>query len=131
MTAISALELARYGVTVNAIAPSARTRMTESAFGELQPPEGFDPMNPANIAPIVVALSADQAQNITGQTFLVWGGLVSPLRPWDIGPVLGGEERWKPEDLLQALVEANPEGLQPDGSQSMLSRFRGGRPRGG
>ncbi len=43
-TLIAAQELQRYGVTVNAIAPNARTRMTEAAFGEIPPPdEGFDP----------------------------------------------------------------------------------------
>jgi NAD(P)-dependent dehydrogenase (short-subunit alcohol dehydrogenase family) len=131
MTAIAALELARYGVTVNAVAPSARTRMTESAFGPMAAGDGFDPMDPANVAPIVVALSADAAQGITGQTFLVWGGLVSALRPWDLGPVLGADERWEPDDLLTALTETYPAGLRPEGSQPALTRFRGGRSRGG
>jgi NAD(P)-dependent dehydrogenase (short-subunit alcohol dehydrogenase family) len=131
MTAIAALELARYGVTVNAIAPSARTRMTESAFGEIEAPDGFDPMDPANVAPIVVALSADEAQRITGQTFLVWGGLVSALRAWDLGTVLGEDVRWDPEDLLTALTETYPDGLSPEGSGPILSRFRGGRSRAG
>ena len=72
LTLIAAQELARYGVTVNCLAPNARTRMTEATFGELPKPEdGFDPMDPANIAPIVVALSADDAQGITGQCFFV------------------------------------------------------------
>src|SRR3954449_7602436 len=45
-TVIAAQELHRYGVTVNCLAPNARTRMTESAFGELPPPDGFDPLDP-------------------------------------------------------------------------------------
>src|SRR5437868_11274489 len=66
-TVIAAQELARYGVTVNCLAPNARTRMTEAAFGEIAKPEdGFDAMDPANIAPVVVALCADEAQDVTG-----------------------------------------------------------------
>src|SRR6059036_1039845 len=69
-TVIAAQELGRYGVTVNCLAPNARTRMTEEAFGELPTEtEGFDPIDPANNSPIVVALCADQAQEITGQVF--------------------------------------------------------------
>src|SRR5215831_18500514 len=49
-TIIAAQELSRYGVTVNCLAPNARTRMTEVTFGELSvPTEGFDPMDPANM----------------------------------------------------------------------------------
>src|SRR5919202_7102604 len=79
-TLIAAQELQRYGVTVNAIAPNARTRMTEAAFGEIPPPEeGFDPADPANNSPIVVALCADEAQAVTGQVFFVYGGVVNML----------------------------------------------------
>src|ERR1700742_1243376 len=61
-TLIAAQELARYGVTVNCLAPNARTRMTETTFGELMAPEeGFDALDPANIAPVLVALCADEA----------------------------------------------------------------------
>src|SRR4029450_2001974 len=58
-TVITALELARYGVRVNAIAPGARTAMTESAFGELDFEGEFDPLDPANVAPVVVWLPAE------------------------------------------------------------------------
>src|ERR671931_1368077 len=76
-TIIAAQELGRYGVTVNCLAPNARTRMTEAAFGEIPKPEdGFDAIDPANMAPIVVALCADDAQEITGQCFFVYGGAV-------------------------------------------------------
>src|SRR3954470_3556259 len=84
LTVITAQELGRYGVTVNCLAPNARTRMTEAAFGEMPPPgDGFDAMDPANIAPIAVALCADDAQHITGQCFFIYGGAVNVLRPWD------------------------------------------------
>src|SRR5580765_6555411 len=74
LTLIAAQELQRYGVTVNCLAPNARTRMTEATFGEIpKPDDGFDTMDPANIAPVVVALCADEAQGITGQCFFVYG----------------------------------------------------------
>src|SRR4051795_2039353 len=86
LTLIAAQELRRYGVTVNALAPNARTRMTEAAFGEIPPPDdGFDPADPANNSPIVAALCADDAQGITGQVFFVYGGAVNMLRGWEAG----------------------------------------------
>ena len=61
-TIIVAQELQRYGVTVNCLAPNARTRMTEETFQMDAPPEGFDPLDPANVSAVVVALCADEAQ---------------------------------------------------------------------
>ncbi len=78
-TVIVAQELQRYGVTVNCLAPNARTRMTEETFQMDAPPEGFDPLDPANVSTVVVALCADEAQAITGQVFHVWGGAVNAL----------------------------------------------------
>ena len=75
LTLIAAQELARYGVTVNCLAPNARTRMTERRSAAMDAPEeGFDPLDPGNMSPLVVALCADEAQDITGQVFFVWGG---------------------------------------------------------
>src|SRR4051794_21277753 len=59
-TIIAAQELHRYGVTVNCIAPNARTRMTEETFDMSAPSEGWDPLDPSNMAPVIVALSADE-----------------------------------------------------------------------
>src|SRR5512133_2037725 len=111
-TLIVAQELARYGVTVNCLAPSARTRMTEETFGELSAPEeGFDPLDPANIAPVVVALCADDAQDVTGQCFFVWGGAVNVLRPWDAGEAIVQDGRWDAGDFLAQLRARFPEGV--------------------
>jgi NAD(P)-dependent dehydrogenase (short-subunit alcohol dehydrogenase family) len=126
LTLIAAQELHRYGVTVNCIAPNARTRMTEETFGDLPAPdEGFDPLDPGNMAPLVVALSADEAQDITGQCFFVWGGSVNVLRPWDAGELLAADERWDADALLAELRERFPEGVAPEGMVAMMGRAGG------
>jgi NAD(P)-dependent dehydrogenase (short-subunit alcohol dehydrogenase family) len=125
-TLIAAQELARYGVTVNCLAPNARTRMTEETFGELQKPdEGFDPLDPANMAPIVVALCADEAQGITGQCLFLWGGAVNVLRPWEAGELIASDERWDADDFLAELRARFPDGVAPAGMVEMMSRAGG------
>ena len=115
-TLIAAQELQRYGVTVNCLAPNARTRMTEQAFGEMTAPdEGFDPMDPGNMAPAVVALCADEAQGITGQCFFVYGGAINALRPWSAGELFAREGRWDADELLAELRERFPVGVAPEG----------------
>ena len=126
LTLIAAQELERYGVTVNCIAPNARTRMTEETFGELSKPEaGFDPLDAGNMSPLVVALSADEAQDITGQCFFVWGGVVNLLRPWEAGEAFVAEERWDADELLAALRERLPEGARPIGMLAAMEQAGG------
>jgi NAD(P)-dependent dehydrogenase (short-subunit alcohol dehydrogenase family) len=126
LTLIAAQELHRYGVTVNCIAPNARTRMTEETFGDLPTPEeGFDPLDPGNMAPLVVALCADEAQDITGQCFFVWGGSVNVLRPWDAGELFAADERWDAGALLAELRERFPEGAAPEGMVAMMGKAGG------
>ena len=125
-TLIAAQELQRYGVTVNCIAPNARTRMTEETFGDLPPPEdGFDPLDPANMAPLVVALAADDAQDITGQCFFVWGGSVNVLRSWDAGELFATDSRWDADELLSQLRERFPAGAAPAGMVAQMARAGG------
>jgi NAD(P)-dependent dehydrogenase (short-subunit alcohol dehydrogenase family) len=125
-TIIAAQELARYGVTVNCLAPNARTRMTEASFGEIPKPEdGFDAMDPANIAPIVVALCADEAQDITGQCFFIYGGAVNILRPWDAGELLARDDRWDADDFLAQLRERFPGGAAPEGMVAQMGKAGG------
>jgi NAD(P)-dependent dehydrogenase (short-subunit alcohol dehydrogenase family) len=125
-TLIAAQELQRYGVTVNCIAPNARTRMTEETFGDLPPPEdGFDPLDPANMAPLVVALAADEAQDITGQCFFVWGGSINVLRPWDAGELFAADSRWDADELLTQLRERFPDGAAPAGMVAQMARAGG------
>jgi NAD(P)-dependent dehydrogenase (short-subunit alcohol dehydrogenase family) len=125
-TLIAAQELHRYGVTVNAIAPNARTRMTEAAFGEIPSPEdGFDPADPANNSPIVVALCADEAQDITGQVFFVYGGVVNILSGWEAGELFASDERWDPDALLQELRDRLPDGAAPPGMLASMHQAGG------
>jgi len=115
-TLIAAQELGRYGVTVNCLAPNARTRMTEGTFGSIDAPEeGFDPMDPGNMSPVVVALCADEAQDITGQCFFVYGSAVNVLQGWSPGELLARDTRWDADELLAELRERFPSGAAPAG----------------
>jgi NAD(P)-dependent dehydrogenase (short-subunit alcohol dehydrogenase family) len=126
-TLVAAQELQRYGVTVNAIAPNARTRMTEAAFGAIPTPEdGFDPADPANNSPIVVALCADEAQTVTGQVFFVWGGAVNMLTGWQAGELFHADARWDPDALLAELRDRLPDGAAPAGMLASM-QDAGGR----
>ena len=101
---IVAMEMQRYGVTVNAIAPGARTRMTEKTFGDLSLPEGeFDALAPENIAPLVAYLASDAAAHITGQVFGVQGGLVQLYQGWSPVAQVEKDERWAPAELAEAM----------------------------
>ncbi|HEX4776826.1 MAG TPA: SDR family oxidoreductase [Acidimicrobiia bacterium] len=98
---VAAAELGRYGVSVNAIAPSARTRMTEDTFPEMmaKPAEGFDVMDPANISPLVVWLGSNDADGVTGQVFELVGGQVWIADNWRPLPGADKGDRWEPEEL--------------------------------
>ena len=114
-TIIAAQELGRYGVTVNCLAPNARTRMTEETFEMGDRPEGFDPLDPANMSPVVIALCADDAQEITGQVFHIWGGAVNALQGWTGGELFQRDEGWDADGLLAAMLERFPDGAAPAG----------------
>jgi NAD(P)-dependent dehydrogenase (short-subunit alcohol dehydrogenase family) len=114
-TVIVAQELQRYGVTVNCLAPNARTRMTEETFQMGAPAEGFDPLDPSNVSALVVALCADEAQAITGQVFHVWGGAVNALQGWSAGELFDAPDGWEPDALLAELVARFPDGVSPAG----------------
>jgi NAD(P)-dependent dehydrogenase (short-subunit alcohol dehydrogenase family) len=102
-TVIAAMEVGRYGVTVNAISPSALTRMTENlSMGRRaaeRPADDFDPFAPDNIAPLVVWLGSSESRGITGRVFNVAGGHVSVAEGWVEGPVADWSGRWDPAQL--------------------------------
>ena len=105
LTLNQAAEMGRYGVTANAIAPSARTRMTEGVFDEMmaKPESGFDAMDPANVSPLVVWLGSAESREVTGQIFEVAGGMLSVCDGWRTGPQVERGERWAPDEVGAAL----------------------------
>ncbi|MDQ3991336.1 MAG: SDR family oxidoreductase, partial [Actinomycetota bacterium] len=98
-TQIVSLEVARYGVQVNAIAPGARTRMTEKTFGDLRVEGEFDPLAPENIAPMVAFLCSEASEGITGQVFGVQGGLVQLYQGWTPVAEIDKGRRWGLDEL--------------------------------
>jgi NAD(P)-dependent dehydrogenase (short-subunit alcohol dehydrogenase family) len=101
MTLVAAAEMGRYGVTVNAIAPSARTRMTETVFAEMmtKPDNGFDAMAPENISPLVVWLGSIESRDVSGKVFEVEGGLIRVAEGWAHGSQIDKGAKWDPAEL--------------------------------
>jgi NAD(P)-dependent dehydrogenase (short-subunit alcohol dehydrogenase family) len=85
-TVIAAMELARYGVTVNAIAPAALTRMTENLGMGQASDEAKEQMSPRWIAPIITWLASAEARGVTGRVFDVSGRRLGLAEGWHIGP---------------------------------------------
>jgi NAD(P)-dependent dehydrogenase (short-subunit alcohol dehydrogenase family) len=84
MTIVLARELERIGIRVNAIAPVARTRLTEELAGDYMKPDesGFDRFDPANVAAVACWLASDAAAGISGQVVKVQGGILQLLEGW-------------------------------------------------
>jgi NAD(P)-dependent dehydrogenase (short-subunit alcohol dehydrogenase family) len=115
MTQVTAMEMARYGVTVNAVCPTARTRLTESGrMGGTEAPTGWHLMHPDNVGPFVAFLACDAAAGITGQVFGVFGGVVQRYDGWTPADLLQRAEPgpWDVEELLarsdELFVTAGP-----------------------
>ncbi len=99
---IAAMELGRYGVTVNCISPGALTRMTETmGMGNRDEPaaEAFDALAADNVAPLVVWLGSSESKGVTGRVFAVGGGRITVLEGWNEGPVADKGARWEPGEL--------------------------------
>ncbi|MFI7497165.1 SDR family oxidoreductase [Streptomyces sp. NPDC049687] len=116
LTLVAAAELARYGVQANAIAPAARTRMTEQTFAETMaaPESGFDAMAPENVSPLVVWLGSAASAGVTGRVFEAEAGRITVMEGWRPGPTADKGARWSPAEAGEAvqklLSEAEPPG---------------------
>jgi NAD(P)-dependent dehydrogenase (short-subunit alcohol dehydrogenase family) len=115
LTLIQAAEMGRYNITANAIAPSARTRMTEEVFAEMmkKPEKGFDAMDPANVAPLVVWLGSAESKDVTGQVFEVAGGEISVADGWRKGPAVDKGARWEPDEVGAAVRDLLAKAVPP------------------
>lgn len=108
LTLVQAAELARYGVTANALAPAARTSMTESAMPDVvkKPEDGsFDAWAAENVAPLVVWLGSAQSRHVSGQVFESQGGRISLGDGWRTGVTRDKGARWLPEEVGAAIDE--------------------------
>ena len=101
LTLVAAEELKGYGVTVNAIAPSARTRMTEGPFADKMatPDSGFDVMHPGNVSPVVAWLASDDAADVTGRVLEIEGGRLCVEDAWRHGPAVDKGARWEAAEV--------------------------------
>jgi len=125
---IVAQEMARYGVTCNAIAPAARTRMTEGAYGEIPAGHGdsdFDFWHPDNVAPMVVFLCSAESSHISGKVFGVQGDTIEIYRPWTSAAVVeNGGKRWRPAELLSAVEDLFAAAGIYHGAENMMAKLR-------
>ncbi|MFG3508932.1 SDR family oxidoreductase [Streptomyces sp. NPDC047821] len=112
LTLVAAAELARYGVQVNALAPAARTRMTERTFAAAMaaPRDGaFDAMAPENVSPLVVWLGSPASEGVTGRVFEAEGGRITVMDGWRPGPTADDAARRTPAEAgatARALLSA-------------------------
>ena len=115
LTLVQAAEMARYGITVNGLAPAARTSMTESAMPDVvkAPADGsFDAWSPDNVAPLVVWLGSLESSHITGKLFESQGGRISMCDGWRTDATIDKGARWQAEELGpivdQLIAQATP-----------------------
>ncbi|MFF4797567.1 SDR family oxidoreductase [Streptomyces sp. NPDC001351] len=115
LTLVAAAELRRYGVQVNAVAPAARTRMTERTFAETMtaPAAGFDAMAPGNVSPLVVWLGSAASAGVSGRVFEAEGGRITVMEGWRPGPSADKGARWSPGEAGEAALKLLAEAAQP------------------
>ena len=116
-TTVASAELGRYGATANAIAPAARTRMTEDLFPEAmkRPEHGFDVMAPENVSPVVVWLASTESKGVTGRVFEVMGGRLGVAEGWRHGPLLQHDGAFEPGEVGAAVEKLLAQAAGPTG----------------
>lgn len=109
LTIVQATELQRYGVLANAVAPVARTRLTENLFKEMMATEdsGFDSMHPGNIAPITLWLCSAENTEVTGRVFEAEGSTLTICMNWHRGPAISGDGRFTIGSAGATAIELN------------------------
>jgi len=121
LTLVWARELERYDVTCNAVAPMARTRLTEQTqsdgvsdmFAKPEDEDQFDEMAPENISPVVAYLASDKAQDISGHVFSSRGGRLELLQTWQPANALDIGKKWTVEEIDQKIRELGDLGIPP------------------
>lgn len=116
LTLVQAAELGRYGITVNALAPAARTAMTESAMPDVvKKPEdnSFDAWAPENVAPLVVWLASEASSDITGQIFESQGGRISLCDGWRTGPTFDKGAALQVDEIADIIADLNAQAIAP------------------
>lgn len=115
LTLVQAAELTRYGITVNCLAPAARTSMTESAMGEMvkKPESGFDVWDPLNVASVVVWLGSSLSRHVTGRCFEAKGGELSVADGWRTGTIVDKGARWMPAELTAVIDRLIDDSVPP------------------
>jgi NAD(P)-dependent dehydrogenase (short-subunit alcohol dehydrogenase family) len=107
-----ALEMERYGVRANCVAPSGQTRLISMTQGSDEPPlepeqyTEWSPRDPGNVAPLVVWLGSDLSKHVTGQVFMSTGPRIIHFQPWTMGTTVtvpGGNRKWTPEEVNLAM----------------------------
>jgi NAD(P)-dependent dehydrogenase (short-subunit alcohol dehydrogenase family) len=123
---IVAQEMAGHAVTCNAIAPAARTRMTEGAYPDIPAVrEGFDFWDPANVAPMVVYLCSDAGAHISGKVFGVQGDVVEIYRPYtSAAAVDNGGKPWQLDHLASRIEDLFAEAGMHHGAEKMMAKLR-------
>ena len=125
---IVAQENWKHGITVNAICPAARTRMTQGAYGDKLADgeeQGFDFWHPDNVAPFVAFLASDASAHISGKVFGVQGDTVELYRPFTSEAFIQkGGARWSPEELADRVGELfETTGISP-AAENGMARLR-------
>jgi NAD(P)-dependent dehydrogenase (short-subunit alcohol dehydrogenase family) len=115
LTLVQAAELARYGITVNCLAPAARTAMTEAGMPDMvkKPESGFDVWDPLNVASIVVWLGSPLSAHVTGRCFEAKGGELSVADGWHTGKINDKGARWQAAELTAVVDQLIGDGVPP------------------